>query len=77
MAVALAEVLKTAESTGDAQAALGSAVHDARVRLWRRAAGKDDQPTWTYAVESRGSVEIEFSRPDLTEPPVPLTKKKT
>jgi serine/threonine-protein kinase len=78
MAVALAEVLKTAASTGDAQAALGAAVHDARVRLYRRAEGKDDQPTWTYALEEGpSSIDIEFSKPDLTQPPVPLTKKKT
>lgn len=77
MAVALAEILKTAQSAGDAQAALGTAVHDARIRLHRRADGKDDQPTWTYSVEEENSIEIEFSRPDLTVPPVPLTKKKT
>jgi len=77
MAVALAEILKTAASTGDAQAALGTAVHDARTRLFRRAAGKDDQPTWTYAISEVRSVEIEFSKPDLTVPPVPLTRKKT
>ena len=78
MAVALADLLKTVASSGDAQAMLGAAVHDARVRLARAAAGGDEQPTWTYAVEPAGqSVEIEFSKPDLGVEPVPLTKKKT
>jgi eukaryotic-like serine/threonine-protein kinase len=78
MAVVLAEILKTAQSTGDAQAALGSAVHDARMRGQRASSQTDEQPTWTYQLDERGkSVEIEFSKPDLESEPVPLTKKKT
>jgi serine/threonine protein kinase len=82
MAVVLAEILKTAQSTGDAQAALGQAVHDARMRGQRAAsqpsAAGDEQPTWTYKLDEQGkSVEIEFSKADLESEPVPLTKKKT
>jgi eukaryotic-like serine/threonine-protein kinase len=79
MAVALAEVLKTAPSTGDAQAVLGAAVHDARLRLWRRAAGQDDQPTWTYHLGGEGAapLQLEVSTSDLSPEPVPLTHKKT
>lgn len=91
MAVALAEVLKTAQTQGDAQQLLGAAVTDARARLARRAAGPsptDEQVTWSFAIDvdplvvtnqapvAGGSIDVEFSKPDLSVEPVPLTKKK-
>jgi len=80
MAVALAEILKTAQTTGDAQALLGSAVHDARMRRQRAPLHGDEERTWTYQLDKapRGqSVEIEFSKPDTNVEPLPLTKKKS
>ncbi len=49
MAVALAEVLKTTATTGDAQQALGTAVSEVRLRHARKAAG--DKPTGPVKVE--------------------------
>jgi serine/threonine-protein kinase len=56
MAFELAEVLKRAQSSGDAQQALGNAVHEARLRLARKAAGGppspgDEQATWSFAID--------------------------
>ncbi len=51
MAVALAEVLKTAASNGDAQLALGTAVTEIRLRSARATSGKDDQPTASFAID--------------------------
>jgi eukaryotic-like serine/threonine-protein kinase len=54
MAVALADVARAAPVTDDAQAALGDAVHDARMRLLRhagRAPDPDGQPTWSVAID--------------------------
>jgi eukaryotic-like serine/threonine-protein kinase len=51
MAVALADVLKTTASTGDAQQALGTAVSEIRLRTARQVSGKDEQPTASFAIE--------------------------
>jgi eukaryotic-like serine/threonine-protein kinase len=77
MAVALADVLKAVQSSGDAQAVLGTAVHEARTRAWHKSAGREDQATWTYNLDPSKSMEIEFSKPDLSAAPIPLTEKKT
>jgi serine/threonine-protein kinase len=90
MAVELAEVLKTAHSTGDAQAAMGAAVHDARMRVLRRAGmapDPDEQNTWSFAIDvepvqggapaPRKAQTFEVSVADLDVDPLPLTKKKT
>jgi serine/threonine-protein kinase len=68
MAVALADVLKTAPAQGDAQAVLGQAVLEGRQRL-HRGKSSDEQPTH--------SIELEISKADLTANAIPLTKKKT
>jgi serine/threonine-protein kinase len=114
MAFELAEVLKRAQSTGDAQAALGNAVHEARMRLAKRASPNptDEQQTWSFAIDvdplviankppvqdhaapaggtgpgawksspappgpKTTSIDVEFSKADLTVEPLPLTNKK-
>jgi serine/threonine-protein kinase len=79
MAVALADVIKQNATHGDAQGALGAAVLDGRNRL-ARGSGADGQPTWSYSIDGKAeasqSMEVEFSKPDLTVEPLPLTTKK-
>jgi hypothetical protein len=104
MAFALAEILKSAQQTTDAQLALGTTVIEAKRRLAAKAKGTDNQPTWAYELEkpapgaakkaapgvpepaapkppppprpTDGSIDVEFSAPDLDADPLPLTTRK-
>jgi eukaryotic-like serine/threonine-protein kinase len=98
MAFELAEILKLAEQTTDAQQALGTQVVDARRRLIARLKGlaSDHQPTWNYEMDRKptrspvpgvsptvggegaaeSAIDIEFSAPDLSADPLPLTQRK-
>jgi serine/threonine-protein kinase len=98
MAFALAEILKGAQQTTDAQLALGTTVIEAKRRLAAKAKGTDNQPTWAYELEKPkktappgvaepaaarppappvdGSIDVEFSAPDLDADPLPLTTRK-
>jgi eukaryotic-like serine/threonine-protein kinase len=86
MAFALAEILKGAEATTDAQQALGATVIEARRRLATRGGkdvgSSDNQPTLADVEKKPArqvtteSGDLEMSAPDLTSEPVPLTKRK-
>jgi len=84
MAFALAHVMRHhSNMTGDGQSALGTAVLEARKLLGIRVPGIDDQPTWNFdlsdastQVRTGESMQIEFSKPDVTAEPVPLDKPK-
>jgi serine/threonine-protein kinase len=101
MAFALAEILKSAQQTTDAQQALGTTVVEAKRRLANKQKGTDNQPTWAYEHEqpdvtkkpppgmsdapkmppttpptSDQSIDVEFSAPDLSADPLPLTQRK-
>jgi serine/threonine protein kinase len=97
MAFTLAEILKSAQATTDAQQALGTTVLEAKRRLATRAKGAtDNQPTWAYDLEKKPtrppvpgvppapappppsdqSIDVEFSAPDLSADPLPLTQRK-
>jgi serine/threonine protein kinase len=73
MAVALAEVLKQAQSQGDAQAVLGTAVIEGRARLTGQpvARSTDEVPTQSIPID------IDMSSGSLSSEVIPLTKKKT
>jgi serine/threonine protein kinase len=104
MAFALAEILKSAQATTDAQHSLGTTVLEAKRKLAARTKGADNQPTWAYEMKkpppgvsdpetaptlppvpptpavptptSDQSIDVEFSAPDLSADPLPLTNRK-
>jgi eukaryotic-like serine/threonine-protein kinase len=69
MALALAEVLKTATNT-DAQSALGASVAESRKRRAGRAPspalGSDDQPTWTYVTDPAAAAAAVAGKPRVS-----------
>jgi serine/threonine protein kinase len=81
---ALAQIMyQHSTLVGDAQQALGVSVLEARKLLGIRVDGVDDQPTWNFDLSdaptmrrSGESMQIEFSAPDMSTDPVPLTRPK-
>jgi len=80
---ALAHAMRQHSNVVDTQAALGASVLEARKLLGIKVPGVDDQPTWNFDLSDAPtlpptgeSMQVEFSAPDLTSEPLPLTKPK-